>query len=206
MWAFAWRANFASSMGAPLDNPSLTESARAAPPGSPTPMTGSIDQLGQTVYENLRQLAHRQLKRGRAPDQIDPTDLVHDAYLKLASAPSLYGIDKPQFMGLGARVLRQVLVDHAREEQAAKRGGHWRRITLHDALEVSEGDQIDLLALDEALEKLGQLSQRQARVVELRYFSGLSIDETAEVLEVSPRTVDGDWLVARAWLKRELTR
>lgn len=169
-------------------------------------MTNAIDQLGETLYAGLLDLAQRQLRRGRTPGQIEAADLVHEAYLKLAGATRLYGIDKPRFLGLAAKVLRQVLVDRAREEQAAKRGGQWRRITLHDALEVGESTGIDLLALDEALERLAELSERQARVVELRYFSGLSIDETAEVLEVSPRTVDGDWLVARAWLQRELTR
>lgn len=169
-------------------------------------MTNAIDQLGETLYAGLLELAQRQLRHGRTPGQIEAADLVHEAYLKLAGATRLYGLDKPQFLGLAAKVLRQVLVDRAREEKAAKRGGQWRRITLHDALEVSEQSDIDLLALDEALERLTELSERQARVVELRYFSGLSIDETAEVLGVSPRTVDGDWLVARAWLKRELSR
>lgn len=169
-------------------------------------MTNAIDQLGETLYAGLLELAQRQLRRGRTPGQIEAADLVHEAYVKLAGATRLYGIDKPRFLGLAAKVLRQVLVDRAREEQAAKRGGQWRRITLHDALDVGESSSIDLLALDEALERLAELSERQARVVELRYFSGLSIDETAEVLEVSPRTVDGDWLVARAWLRRELSR
>jgi RNA polymerase sigma factor (TIGR02999 family) len=169
-------------------------------------LTNAIDQLGETLYAGLLELAQRQLRRGRTPGQIEAADLVHEAYVKLAGATRLYGIDKPRFLGLAAKVLRQVLVDRAREEQAAKRGGQWRRITLHDALDVGESSSIDLLALDEALERLAELSERQARVVELRYFSGLSIDETAEVLEVSPRTVDGDWLVARAWLRRELSR
>ncbi|HVS17103.1 MAG TPA: ECF-type sigma factor [Planctomycetota bacterium] len=169
-------------------------------------MSNAIDRLGETLYAGLLELAQRQLRRGRTPGQIEAADLVHEAYLKLAGATRLYGLDKPQFLGLAAKVLRQVLVDRAREEQAAKRGGQWRRITLHDALDVSESTNVDLLALDEALARLAALSERQARVVELRYFSGLSIDETAEVLGVSPRTVDGDWLVARAWLKRELSR
>jgi RNA polymerase sigma-70 factor, ECF subfamily len=169
-------------------------------------MSNTLAQLGATLYAGMRDLAERQLRRGRSPGLVDPTDLVHECYLKLARASDLYGVDKPQFLGLAAKVLRQVLVDRAREEQAAKRGGCWERITLHNALEVVQTSEIDLLALDEALSRLAALNERQARVVELRYFSGLSIDETAELLGVAPRTVDGDWLVARAWLKRELTR
>jgi RNA polymerase sigma factor (TIGR02999 family) len=128
---------------------------------------------------------------------------VHETWVKLSAAGVLDGAEREEFQALAATALRQVLVDIVRRERALKRGGALERITLCSNMEDA-GGQVDLLALDEALRKLELLDARQARIVELRYFAGLSVDETAAALRVSPRTVDGDWKMARAWLRQKL--
>jgi RNA polymerase sigma factor (TIGR02999 family) len=159
------------------------------------------------VYATLRELAFRRLGPSGARElQIDPTDLVHEAWVKLSAAGALDGSTRVEFLPLAAKVLRQVLVDLVRREQARKRGGDLCRVTLSSKLRDPGQNEIDLLALDEALERLEALHERQARIVELRYFAGLSVDETAAALGVSARTVDGDWRMARAWLKQALER
>jgi len=158
----------------------------------------------QAVYETLREFASRRLSAAGARQyQIDPTDLVHETWVKLSAAGVLDGAEREEFLPLAATALRQVLVDIVRRERALKRGGALERITLSSSMQ-DVGGQVDLLALDDALRKLEALDPRQARIVELRYFAGLSVDETAAALKVSARTVDGDWKMARAWLRQKL--
>jgi len=169
-----------------------------------TPTPGLTDQL----YRELRRLAAWYIASESPGHTLQPTALVHEAYVRLAPAIAPDGLSRTQFMALAARVMRNVLVDHARAQRAVKRGGDgsaWQRISL-DAAAVSASDCAapDVLALHEALEKLAGLSERQARVVEARFFGGLSVQQTAEALGVSPRSVESDWSVARAWLAREL--
>lgn len=167
-------------------------------------MSRSLDQLFESTYSTLREIAGRHLERPGSNGAISATEVVHECYLKLLSASYLDGFEHRQFLALAARALRQVLVDHARQTQRLKHGDVWRRITLTSNLLALEND-VDVLELHEALGRLEKLNPRQAKIIELRYFSGLSIDETAAVLEVSARTIDGDWHMARAWLKRELS-
>jgi RNA polymerase sigma factor (TIGR02999 family) len=156
------------------------------------------------LYEELHALAAAALRRERPGHTLEPTALVHEAWLRLARQERLDWSNRPQLFALAARTLRRVLVDHARAREAEKRGGAARRITLDDTLGAADERELDLLALDEALDALGARDPRAARVVELRFFAGLSVDETAEALGISPRTVDGDWSLARAFLARAL--
>jgi RNA polymerase sigma factor (TIGR02999 family) len=159
----------------------------------------------EVLYETLRELAaHRLGTPGGRRLRVDPTELVHEALLKLQQAGALGGRAREALLPLAARVLRQVLVDIVRRERAVKRGGDWQRVTLSTSLVLIDEQEVDVVLLDEALERLERLHPRQARIVELRYFAGLSVDETAAAVGVAPRTVDGDWKMARAWLKREL--
>lgn len=156
------------------------------------------------VYDELRQLASDHMRRERVGHTLQPTALAHEAFLRLANLPHIQWRSRAQFLAIAARAIRQILVDHARTRQARKRGGDWLRITLGDQADWRSGSQLDTLALDDALNRLAALSERQAQVVELRFFGGLSVEETAHVIGVSERTVKGDWKVARAWLWREL--
>lgn len=158
------------------------------------------------LYDCLHDLAARALRHEQRAITLQPTVLVHEAYLRLAGA-SVVIEDEAHFLALAARTVRRVLVDHARTREAQKRGGAWKRITMHPTQDWStsgDSEPLDLLALDEALLKLETKNARAARVVELLFFSGLSIDETAQALEVSATTVDVDWRFAKAWLGREL--
>ncbi len=156
------------------------------------------------VYECLRGLASRALARERPGHTLQSTALVHEAFLKLLGRNEAAWVARGDFLALAARTLREVLVDHARRRGAAKRGGDRVRLEFVAADGARETSTADLLALDEALDRLGREHERAARVVELKWFGGLSVDETAAVLRVSPRTVDLDWRFARAWLGREL--
>ncbi len=161
----------------------------------------AFEQLLPLVYHELRELAAARL-RGERPDHtLQPTALVHEAYLKLAGGAAQPFADRGHFFRVAARAMRQVLVDHARARRAAKRDADaspaW--VTLPDGRALD-----DLIAIDSALDKLAQQDARQARVIELRFFAGLGIEETATLLEVSPATVKRDWLVARAWLQQEI--
>ena len=164
----------------------------------------ALDRLLPLVYDELRRIAARHLRRERAGHSLQPTGLVHEAYLRLVGAPGPEWQDRAHFFGVSARLMRQILVDHARARGAAKRGGAARRVTLTDHVEPAVERDLDLLALDEALRRLEEMDPVQGRVVELRYFTGLSIEETAEVLGKSPATVNREWRMARAWLRREL--
>jgi RNA polymerase sigma factor (TIGR02999 family) len=157
------------------------------------------------VYEQLRQVAARTLRRERAGHSLQPTALVHEAYLRLADGVELEFADRAHLLGICARVMRRILIDHARARRSEKRGGKAARITLDDRLHASDArPELDLLALQDALESLAKLNQRAQQVVEMRFFGGLTTQECAEVLGVSVRTVGDDWSFARAWLGREL--
>lgn len=156
------------------------------------------------VYDELRALAGHLFKAQPANHTLQPTALVHEAYLKLAGA-TRPPADRAHFMAIAARAMRQILTDHARRRRAGKRGGpDWRRITLDRAVDQAESNTVDLIALEEALARLAERSDFQARIVELRVFGGLTIEEVAQVLEIGRTTAKGEWTVAKIWLKREL--
>jgi RNA polymerase sigma factor (TIGR02999 family) len=168
----------------------------------------AVSQLMPLVYDELRRLAASYLRRERPGQTLQATALVHEAYVRLIGERAHNWQNRTHFLAIAALSMRQILVQRARARRAAKRGGDPARITLDDHLlpirnrEVP--DEIDLIALDAALTRLASLSERQARIVELRYFGGLSVEEAAEALNISPATVKRDWTLARAWLRREL--
>lgn len=163
-----------------------------------------LDQLFPVVYEELHRLAQRQL-RGERPDHtLCTTDLVHEAYLKLSGLDRIRWQNRAQFLAIAAQAMRRVLINHASARRAQKRGGGRDRLSLDDVVLLVDDRAEDLLALDAALTRLAELDGRQARVVECRFFAGLSIEETADALDIAPATVKRDWAVARAWLNREL--
>lgn len=165
----------------------------------------AFDQLIPLVYAELRRQASRFLRNERPGHTLQTTALIHEAYLKLVGNDQMHWQNRKHFFAIAATSMRRILVDHARERSREKRGGGRENLPLDEALQASEsGKSVDLVALDAALNRLEKLSPRQARVVELRYFAGLSIDETAEALEVSRATVRNDWNIARAWLKQEI--
>lgn len=166
---------------------------------------GAVDALLPLVYEELRRIAHAQMRRERPGQTLDATALVHEAWLRLGSGAAAAG-DRTHFLGIAARLMRQILVERARARHAAKRGGVQVQVTLNETILVDEAatTAIDLIALDRALDELTRVDAQQARVVELRYFGGLSVEETAEALKISPATVKRDWTVARAWLLRAM--
>ncbi len=167
----------------------------------------ALDALLPLVYEELHRQASRYLRRERAGHTLQTTALIHEAYLKLIDQREVNWQNRAHFFGIAAQAMRRILVDYARERHRAKRGGIGENLPLEEAaLVVSEERRVDLVALDEALTRLAKFDERQARIVELRYFSGLSIEETAEVLGISPATVKSDWNVAKAWLRHEITR
>jgi len=165
------------------------------------------ERLLPAVYAELRRQAARAMRRESSEHTLQATALVHEAYLRLVDQRRAVWRGRAHFFGVAAQVMRRILVDHARERHAAKRGGGVRQLTLGgaDAAGPDAGQGVDVLALHEALERLAALDSDQARIVELRYFGGLSIEETAEALDVSPATVKREWAVARAWLRRELS-
>ena len=162
------------------------------------------EELMPLVYGELRILAAKYLRRERVNHTLQPTALVNEAYLRLIDQQKVQWQNRAQFFGLAARLMRNILVDHARSHQAAKRGGQHYSVSLSRADRVSEKPEIDLVALHETLERLSRHDEQKGRVVELRFFGGLTIEETAEVLEISHATVERDWKLARAWLRREL--
>ncbi|MBA2736464.1 MAG: sigma-70 family RNA polymerase sigma factor [Pyrinomonadaceae bacterium] len=167
----------------------------------------ALDALLPLVYEELHRQASRYLHRERAGHTLQTTALIHEAYLKLIDQRTVNWQNRAHFFGVAAQAMRRILVDYARGKHREKRGGIGENLPLEEAgLVVSEERNIDLIALDEALTRLAVFDGRQARIVELRYFSGLSIEETAEVLRISPATVKSDWNVAKTWLRHEITR
>lgn len=164
----------------------------------------ALERLVPLVYEELRLAAHRQLGRLRPGDTLDTTALVHEAYLKLAGAEAVEFADRRHFLAVAATAMRQIIVDYARRARAGKRGGGAVPVSLERAAVAGGELPEQFLALDEALTRLAALSPRPAQVVELRFYGGLSVEEAAEVLGTSPRTVKREWQKARAWLYREL--
>jgi len=159
-----------------------------------------------TLYQELRDIADAYFRNAKPGHTLQPTALVHEAFLRLMSAGEVRIKDRAHFLALAAKVMRDLLINHAHRRQTQKRGGDWRRITLDAALDELEANTLDVLVLDETLARLSALSERQARIVELRVFGGMTIEDAAEVLDVGPTTVKSDWLIAKAWLKRELER
>ena len=164
----------------------------------------ALDRVFPLIYRELQRIARAQLGRERAGHTLEPTALVSEAYLKLANRPPSGAENRAHFVAVAARAMRQVLVDHARARAATKRGGGAAPLTLNEDLAGAHSDPADVLALDQALERLDELDTRLRRVVELRYFGGLQDEEIAQVLGVTRRTVQRDWVKARAWLHREL--
>ena len=167
--------------------------------------TDALDRLTDLVYPELRRIARQNLERRRAGDSLDSAALANEAYLKLAHAGGIGCENRAHFLALCSQIMRRILVDHARHRGFAKRGGNALRVPLDEVLLVAQARGIEVLALNEALDALARIDNRKSRVVELRYFGGLSIEETAEVLEVSVDTVKRDFRMARAWLLAELT-
>lgn len=165
----------------------------------------AIGQLAPLVYEQLRALAGAYFRRESPGHTLQPTALVNEAYLKLVDQDRVTLQGRSHFFALSAQVMRRILVDYARHKRRGKRGGRHARITLDEAVALSPQKDEDVLALDEALSQLAAVYPRQAQVVELRFFGGLQLEEVAEVLGVSRRTVAGDWRLAKAWLRRALT-
>jgi RNA polymerase sigma factor (TIGR02999 family) len=166
----------------------------------------ALEKLTPLVYEELHRLARRYMAREQGGHTLQTSALVNEAYLRLVDARGVRWQNRAHFFAVSAQIMRRILVDFARARRNLKRGGGARPVSLDQALSVSPELGPDVLALDEALDRLAVLTPRQSRVVELRYFGGLSEDEVAAVLEVSPRTVRHDWRVARAWLYRELSK
>ena len=165
----------------------------------------AAEQLVPLVMDELRRLARHYLRDERTGHTLQPTALVHEAYLKLAGYQNLNWESRSHFIGVAASLMRQILIDSARRHRAAKRGRQFEQVSLdehRDFLQVERSEE--LLALDEALHRLEKMNSRQSRIVELRYFGGLSVEETAEALRVSPITVKREWATARAWLRAEL--
>lgn len=160
--------------------------------------SATLDKLIPLVYDELRRLAHHYLRQERAGHSLQTTAIVHEAYIRLAGSRPNPGLP---FFPIAAKAMRQVLVDYARSRNREKRGGKAVRVTLNDAVAVAEEREMDLLNLDEALEELGKHSAQQSHIVELRYFGGLTIEQTAEVMNLSVRTVNREWERAKAWLR-----
>jgi RNA polymerase sigma-70 factor (ECF subfamily) len=166
----------------------------------------ALDKLMPLVYEELRRLARSYLNRQRPGHTLQTTALVNEAYLRLINANQVRWQDRAHFFAVSAQMMRRILVDFARSKRNLKRGGGAQRVSLEDAMAIAPEQSADLLALDEALRELAALNPRQSQIVELRYFGGLSEEEAAEVLKISPRTVRRDWSLARAWLFRALSQ
>jgi len=165
----------------------------------------ALDRLMPLVYEELRGIARRHLSL-EAPQTLQSTALVHEAYVRLIDQNRVQWRDRAHFFAVAARLIRRILLDHARRRHAEKRGGGAQRLTLEDAAAPQSGRNVDLIALDQALDTLAELDPTQAQVVELRFFAGLTIAETAEALGISTATVERDWITARAWLFDRLNR
>jgi len=182
----------------------ITEQLRAWSGGKDMEASDAVLNL---VYDELHRQAHRYLSRERAGHTLQTTALVHEVYLKLVKQESIAWESRSHFFGIAARLMRQILIDYARTKHRAKRGGAKDNAPLENALTVGVSNtSFDLLALDEALTRLAEKEEHLAKVVELRFFSGLNVEETAEVLSISDSTVKRDWQLAKAWLHRELTR
>ena len=166
----------------------------------------ALDQLMPLVYGELRRLANYHLMREKPGHTLQSTALVHEAFLRLIDQRNVQWQNRAHFFGVAAQMIRRILVDHARAHQTAKRGGGAPTVAIDDALQISKKRDLDVVALVDALNSLATLDPQQGRIVELRFFAGLTIEETAEVIGISPATVKRDWNTAKAWLYRELSR
>jgi RNA polymerase sigma-70 factor, ECF subfamily len=161
-------------------------------------------EISPSIYKELRRIASARMKLERGDHTLQPTALVHEAYLRLADQPGSIWKDRSRILGLAAHAMRHILVDHARAHIAGKRGAGAVQVTLDERQVASNGNQVDILAVDEALTRLAEFDPRQARVLELHFFAGLSFDEIASELHISARTIKHDWTMARAWLQQQL--
>jgi RNA polymerase sigma factor (TIGR02999 family) len=166
----------------------------------------ALNALTPMVYSELRRLAQSYINRERPNHTLQGTALVHEAYLRLIDQRRVEWRNRNHFFALAAELIRRILVDHARAKAAEKRGGNNVKLSIEDAMEPAVNEDLDLVALDDALQLLARTDPQQSRIVGLRYFAGLKIEETAEVLEISPATVKRNWVVAKAFLKREMLR
>lgn len=177
----------------------------------------ALNELTPLIYNELRKLARSYLRRERLDHTLEGTALVHEAYMRLVDQRGVEWRNRSHFFAIAAELIRRILVDHARARMAAKRGGNEVKLSLDEGLVASErpdggiglgggGNDVDLIGLDDALNALSQADEQQSRIVELRFFGGLTIEETADVLKISPATVKRDWVMAKAFLKREMTR
>jgi RNA polymerase sigma factor (TIGR02999 family) len=165
----------------------------------------ALEALMPLVYDELRRLAHHYLRQERLDHTLQSTALVHEAYLRLSGENTPQWQNRAHFFGIAAHLMRQILVEYARGRATAKRGGNAPRLALEDADAISQQTNVDVVALDTALQELSELDAQQGRIVELRFFAGLTIEDTSEVLGISPATVKRDWVTARAWLYRAMT-
>jgi RNA polymerase sigma factor (TIGR02999 family) len=204
--ALPFRSAMSPESSASPSGTNVTAMLRAWSEGEEQPS----DDLVRAVYDQLRRQARRQLRRERREHTLDTAALVNEAYLKLIDQRPVNWQDRGHFFALAAELMRRILVDHARSKQRIKRGGPNATIAIEDVLASpqigSQPRSIDLMALDEALDRLARMDKQQVKVVELRYFAGLDLEETAQALDVSVATVKRDWASAKAWLKHELTR
>jgi RNA polymerase sigma factor (TIGR02999 family) len=165
----------------------------------------ALDKLMPLVYDELHLLAHQYMRREQPGHLLQTSALINEAYLRLVDQPEIHWQNRAHFFGIAARLIRRILVDEARKRNAAKRGGDAIQVSLIEATTASQQQAANVIALDEALQNLAAIDSRQGEIVELRFFGGLSIEETAEVLNVSPGTVMRDWTFARAWLRNEMS-
>jgi len=166
---------------------------------------GALDRLVLVVYDELRRLARQQMRFEAPEHTLQPTVLVNEAYLRLVDQQRVNWQNRAHFFGAAAEIIRRILVDHARARNRLKRGGSAVRVSLCEEIRAATVGPLDVVVLDDALGQLAQFDPQQARIVELRFFAGLSIDETAEALNISPASVKREWATARAWLYREMT-
>jgi RNA polymerase sigma factor (TIGR02999 family) len=166
----------------------------------------ALDKLMPLIDEELRRLAHRYMTRERAGHTLQTTALVNEAFLRLVNRKNLQWQNRAHFFGLAAQLMRTILVDHARSHASAKRGGGAHKLELDEAMVVSQQKASEVIALDDALKQLALLDPQQSRIVELRFFGGLTVEEAAEVLQVSPATIKREWSTAKAWLYHELAK
>jgi len=164
----------------------------------------ALDDVIDAVYQELRRMAGRYLRKERLDHTLQTTALVHEAYMRLIDQTQVSWQNRAQFFGVAAQMMRRILVDHARTRRRDKRGGAAETLSLDDFVNLSQGRASDLVALDDALNSLARIDQRKSRVVELRFFGGLNVEEAAQVLDVSPQTVLRDWKLAKAWLYQEI--
>jgi RNA polymerase sigma factor (TIGR02999 family) len=166
----------------------------------------ALEKLTPLVYRDLRRLAERYLRSESSSHTLQSTALVHEAYLRLIDQRNTRWQNRAHFFGISAQLMRRILVDHARARKAGKRGGYAAKIQIDESVAAPEQQNLDLVVLDDCLKALSRIDPQQARVVELRYFAGLTVEETAEVMHVSPTTVKREWRLARAWLHREISK